>query len=369
MKSIINAVIINHSQKIFNKVLNFDKTIVSITDEPLGEIIDAKGNYISAGFIDAHIHGSGGQDTMNKQIDVISSCIVKNGVTSFLPTTMTMSKDDICDALDAVREAMKNPNGAKVIGAHMEGPFINKDKKGAQKEDYILEPDFSLVEKYIDVIKTVSYAPENDKDFKFLKECVKNNISVSLGHTCANYNIAKDAFLNGANCATHLFNAMPALHHRDPGVLGAVFENDNAYAELIADTIHVNKALYKTLHRIKGDRLCLITDSMEAGSMPDGKYQLGGQDVFVKDKSARLQDGTLAGSILKLNEGIKNFCEFSDVPLEKCITLATESPAKRLFVYDKIGSLDVGKLADITMFNENLDIKTVIIEGEIVYKN
>jgi N-acetylglucosamine-6-phosphate deacetylase len=374
MKAIKNGKIILKDKIVEDKVIVFDKNILDITSNiPVGiDVIDAKGKYISPGLIDIHIHGSGGADTMDasiNSINKISCAICKNGVTSYLPTTMTMDKEDIYDAFEAIKVIMSmKPNGAKVLGAHMEGPFINEKYKGAQNSNYIVKPYFDFIMDYLDVIKIISLAPEVDKDFNFIKD-IKNNtdIVLSICHSDADYELAKNAINLGITNITHMFNAMTPLNHRSLGVVGAALFTD-VYCELICDEIHIHKDLFQFVLNNKGkDKLILITDSMRAGCLKDGKYDLGGQDVYVKDNCARLEDNTLAGSVLKLNEAVYNFYKNTNLNLNDVINLASLNPAKSINIDNKKGSLDIGKEADIAIFDEKLNCYMTIVEGTIVF--
>lgn len=374
MRAIINGKIITPSGMIENKVLVFDETIQGIqTEIPDNcEIIDVKGMYVAPGLIDVHVHGSCGADTMDQTkeaIEIISTGISKNGVTAFLPTTMTMSQKDIYRALDIVRLCMNQPlKGAKVLGAHMEGPFINAIYKGAQSDEYILKPNYEFIKNYTDVIKLVSYAPEMDKDYSFTKEVKeKTDITLSIGHTNATYHEAKEAFRCGCSHVTHLFNAMTPLNHREPGVVGAALGSD-VFTEFIADKIHVNSVLFQFLLDNKGkDKIVLITDSMRAGCMKDGVYDLGGQAVFVKDGAARLESGNLAGSILTLNKAVYNFLKHTNMTLGEAIHLASLNPATSIRISNCKGSLEIGKDADISIFDEQMNCYLTIVEGREVY--
>jgi N-acetylglucosamine-6-phosphate deacetylase len=379
-----NGKIILENEVLDNKILIFSDKIVDILDEEkfekqgltqeMKEIIDAHGKYVSPGFIDIHIHGSGGKDTMDGEISdlkTISETIGKNGVTAFLPTTMTMEKEKIYKALDTVRLAMKeNIKGAKILGAHMEGPFISEKYKGAQKKDYILKPDFQFIKNYIDIIKIITMAPEEDFEFNFIKE-VKNNsdIALSIGHTNSDYETAMESFRAGISHAAHTFNAMTPLHHRNPGVVGAVL-NSNVSFELIADTIHVHPAIFQIMLNAKGkDKMILITDSMRAGCMKNGDWELGGQKVIVADNSARLTDGTLAGSILTLNKAVFNILKYTNLEIYEAVALASLNPAKLINVDNIKGSIKIGKDADLIIFDEELKVELSISEGKIIYRN
>lgn len=382
MKAIINGKIILEDRVLENSVILFDKNIRSIistekfkkTSVDNIEIIDAKGNFVSPGLIDIHIHGSGGHDAMDgslEDIDIISKSISEHGVTSFLPTTMTMDKAKIYKALDAVKIAMQSKlKGAKVLGAHMEGPFISEKYKGAQKKDFILKPDVNFIEGYEEVIKIITLAPEEDKDFNFIKRVKQNtNIVLSMGHTNSNYKAAIEAIKCGITHATHTFNAMTPLNHREPGVVGAIMNSDVS-AELIADKIHINPAIFPILLKLKGkDKVVLITDSMRAGCMKDGISELGGQKVIVKNNAARLANGTLAGSILTLEKAVKNVYENTDLELYEAVALASLNPAKVLNIHEYKGSIKQGKNADFTLFDKNFEVMQTIVEGSAVYSN
>lgn len=374
MKAIINGKLVTPKGILRNKVLVFNERIKEFRDNvPTNcHVIDAKGMYVTPGLIDVHVHGSCGADTMDQTVEaikLISQGIAKNGVTSFLPTTMTMSREDIYGALDIVRECMNRTlNGAKVLGAHLEGPFINAIYKGAQPERYIIKPSYDFIKEYTDVIKLVTYAPEMDDNYSFTKEVKeKTDITLSIGHTNATYNQAKQAFACGCSHVTHLFNAMTPLNHREPGVVGAALTSD-VFTELIADTIHVNQELFQFILDNKGkDKMILITDSMRAGCMKDGKYDLGGQEVIVKDGAARLSSGTLAGSVLTLNKAIYNFFQNTDATFDEVIHMGTLNPATSIGVSDFKGSLEIEKDADIAIFDEEMNCYLSIVEGREVY--
>lgn len=400
LKAIINGRIVLNNKTIENKVLVFDKKILDISDKvPEGaEIIDAKGNIVSPGLIDIHIHGSGGSDTMDgtkEALEIISSTIVKNGVTGYLPTTMTMSKDKIYKALDTIEYLMDKDlidtasiessynddlksismaevkgKGAKVLGCHMEGPFINEKYKGAQSKEHILKPSYDFIKKYKNIIKIITFAPEMDETHSFIKDVKANtNITLSIGHSNATFEEAMSAIDEGVSHITHTFNAMTPLNHRKPGIVGAAFSSDTT-SEFIADKIHIHPGIFQIFLNNKGKKnVVLITDSMRAGCMKDGKSELGGQTVYVKDGSARLEDGTLAGSILTLNKAVYNFFNNTNLKLHEAIALATINPARVIKLDNKKGSLEIGKDADITIFNEAFDALVTMVEGNIVYNN
>ncbi|MCC0646312.1 N-acetylglucosamine-6-phosphate deacetylase [Clostridioides sp. ZZV14-6154] len=375
MKCLINGKIVLKNQILENKILVFDEKIIDIADEiPKDcEVIDVDGKYISPGLIDIHIHGNMGKDTMDstdESIETISKSIMRHGVTSFLPTTMTMDKEHVYDALEVIKKAKsRKTGGAQVLGAHLEGPFINENYKGAQNEKFIINSKYEFIKEYKDVIKVITYAPEKDIDFDFTREIKRcTDIVLSIGHSNASYEQAKEAINLGVTNITHMFNAMTGLNHRDPGVVGAALTTD-VYSELIADTIHINKDLFQFILNNKGrERLILITDSIEAGGLEDGNYALGGQKVIVKGNEARLENGALAGSVLSLNKMVLNFLNNTNLRVNEAINLASLNPATSLGINDKKGSLDIGKDADIAVFDKNLDCKMTLCLGEVVYK-
>lgn len=374
MKAFINGKIVLKDCVLENKVLVFDKKIIDICDEVPAEceVIDAKENYICPGLIDIHIHGSKGFDAMDEEeeaVEIISKGLVETGVTSFLPTTMTMSPERIYKAFDNIKRAQNsNIKGAKILGAHMEGPFINEKYKGAQNPKYIYSPSFDFIKEYTDIIKIISYSPEVDNNFEFTKKVKQEtDIVLSICHSDATYNKGKEAKNLGVTNITHLFNGMTPLNHREPGVVGLGLISD-MYCELIADKIHINPELFQFIIDNKGkDKLVLVTDSMRAGCMPDGEYDLGGQTVYVKDNSARIASGSLAGSVLTLNRAVYNFKENTNLNIYEAINLASLNPAKSINVDNQKGSLEIGKDADIAIFDENMNCLTTIVEGEVVY--
>jgi len=388
IKAIVNGKLIMKDRIMYDSVIIFEKQIIKIItkDNFLQykkeykqeykeeiQVIDAKGKYVSPGFIDIHIHGSGGYDTMDgtaEALRVISTTIAANGVTAYLPTTMTMDKSSIYSALDAIRQAMSKENqGAKILGAHMEGPFINEKYKGAQKADNIIRPNYDILVDYLDIIKIITLAPEKDENHSFIKKVKGNSkITLSIGHSDASYEETLMAIEDGITHATHTFNAMTPLNHRKPGIVGGIFTSDIT-CELIADTIHIHPAIFNILINVKKkDKIVLITDSMRAGCMKGGIYDLGGQKVVVENGSARLQDGTLAGSVLTLNRAVKNILHHSDLEIYEAVAMASNVPAKVIHMDNQKGSLEAGLDADIVIFDEDIDVFLTIVEGKIVFQ-
>jgi N-acetylglucosamine-6-phosphate deacetylase len=263
-----------------------------------------------------------------------------------------------------IRAAMKRDTGGAVIeGAHLEGPFINAKFKGVHDETYIKSPDISLVEKYRDVIRIVTYAPELGIDF--IKKAAGMGVRVSMGHTAATADEAFAGIGAGVTHVTHLFNAMSGIHHRNPGALAAALLHDGVTAELIADSVHVDPVYFDMVYRMKGrDRICLITDGTRAGGLPYGRYTLGGREVISDASAVRLPDGTLAGSMLGLNDAVRNFYENSKAELYEAAAMASLNPARVLGISSDTGSLEEGKRADLFIADEKLAPQAVFVGGK-----
>ncbi len=379
MKCITNGKIILHDRIAEDLVIIFDKKIEKIVarnDIDLSdyEVIDACGKFVSPGLVDMHIHGYLGADVSDGDVDgikLMAAGIIKNGVTSWCPTTMTVSKEEIETAFDSVREVKNSDTyyGARILGVNSEGPFINPAKKGAQAEEHILKPDADFIKQNADIIKLFTIAPEVDGAIECIENVSKNtDVLISMGHTEASYEEAMAGIEKGVRHTTHLFNTMTPLSHRSPGVVGAALSSENTSVELIADTFHVNKGLFNLVAKLKGDKLCLITDCMRAGGMPDGDYTLGGQPVHKDGIQCLLPDGTIAGSVLNLNDAVYNLYENTDLELYEAVACASWNPAKALGEEEKIGSIEAGKCADMIIVDEKFQVLMTILEGEIRYK-
>ena len=361
----------------YDKVLLLSDKIEGIVNEneiPEGaEIIDCNGGYIAPGFIDLHIHGYLGRDVCDaneESIRTIAGGLLENGVTGFLPTTMTVDMEVIKGALDACRSVMNSGEfyGSTILGVHAEGPFISASKKGAQDERFILKPDADFVKANADVIKIITLAPEEDKDFAEIKRIAdETDVVVSMGHTSADYKTAMESSKNGVKHATHLFNAMTPMTHRAPGVVGAALNSDVS-CELIVDTYHVDPALYEMVYKMKGRKLCFITDCLPAGGLPEGEYTLGGAKIIYKDNLCKLEDGTIAGSVLKLNKGVWNVYKNSTIPLYECVNCATLNSATAIGVVDRKGSIELHKDADIVVLDDEFNVRKTIIGGVVRYE-
>lgn len=363
---------------ISGQALLFDEKIRGIVSpDQIGdaEIIDAEGRYVAPGLLDMHIHGYLGEDASDgseEGIRKMAEGIVKNGVTSWLPTTMTVSYDELHAAFATIRKMMKqenNPNGAQVLGVNAEGPFINPVKKGAQAADHIRPADAAFLKEYRDIIRVFTVAPEMPGNMEVIKEIASDtDMLISIGHTGANCAEAKAAFNAGVRHCTHLFNAMTPLGHRDPGVVGAVLSAERISAELIADTFHISPELFGVVSKVKGDKLVLITDCTRAGGLEDGVYTLGGQPIYVKGIECRLEDGTIAGSVLKMNHAVRNFMSYTDLPIWKIVRMASLTPAELIGVADRKGSLLPGRDADLILADEKFSVHRTMIGGRTVYQ-
>lgn len=336
------------------------------------EVIDANGLYLSPGFIDVHIHGAAGHDTMDgtfEAINEISKSIVKHGTTSFTPTTMTVSVDAIRKSMEVIKEAkIKGTDGALVLGAHLEGPFINPGAIGAQNPNFLIPPTIenynAMVGDCEDAVVSITIAPEVPGAKELIKVLSSKGVVCSIGHTKATYEEALEGIKCGCGHSTHLFNAMTPFTHREPGVVGAIFDTDIT-TETISDGIHVAYPSLRIAYKQKTtDKVLLVTDAMMACSMPDGMYSLGGQDVVVKENAARLLNGSLAGSVLTLDLAIRNVYKNVGISLHEAVKMASYNPAKHCKVDDRKGLIKEGYDADLVLFDEDINIKKVFVSGK-----
>ena len=382
MFAIKNGKLILEDAVVSGKAVLYTDKIVGIVDEneiPAdATVIDAEGGYIAPGLIELHIHGYLGKDVCDaseESIRIISKGLLENGVTGYLPTTMTVDMEVIKGAIESVRGLMaesRTPefDGTQILGVHAEGPFISESKKGAQDPRYILKPDADFVKANADVIRVITLAPEeDDADFSQIKRITtETDVVVSMGHTSADYNTAVAGIKAGVRHATHLFNAMTPLTHRGPGVVGAALNSDDVSTELIVDTHHVNAALFDLVYKLKGRKLVAITDCLPAGGLPEGEYTLGGAKIIYKGDLCRLEDGTIAGSVLRLNKGVWNIYTNSQIPLNECVNCASLNPATTLGIQDKKGSIKEGKDADFVILDNDFNVKKTIIGGKVKYE-
>lgn len=336
---------------------------------------DAEGQIVLPGFIDIHIHGGYGEDAMDASVEGLENLaenLLSEGTTSFLATTMTQSEENIDKALKAITayKATQNiHNNAEVVGIHLEGPFISEDKVGAQNPEYVQQPDISKLKHFQSLaknqIKILTFAPEVEGAGELL-EVFKDEIIFSIGHTTADFDQVNQAVDKGARHITHLYNAGTPFLHRAPGDFGASWLNDDLHTELIVDGIHSHPAAVKIAYKMKGNkRFYVITDAMRAKGMQDGEYDLGGQTVVVKGKEARLRSGSLAGSILKMNKGLKNLIDFTGDTLENLWRTTSLNQAQALKIDDTKGSIKTGKDADMVIVDKDINVLATIKNGKI----
>ena len=335
-------------------------------------------NYsILPGLIDIHVHGGNGitfgEGNLAAGLAEYSNWVVRFGVTGFLTTITASTQEDLVEKIKAmIVEFKKGLPGASGLGIHLEGPFMNVEKKGAQNPAWIRNPNLDEAEMYLQAgggwIKQITIAPELPGAKEVANLFYNTGVSVAIGHSAADYETAKIALESYWNHVTHTFNAQTGLHHREPGVVGAVMGSDEITAELIADLIHVHPGAMNALVRCLGaDRIVLVTDAMEAAGLPDGVYHLLGVKVYVSDGKATQEDGTIAGSTVLLNQCVRNMNQTVDVPLLDAVKMATINPARVIGEGDQRGSIEVGKVADLIVVDEDLNVHLTMVNGKIVY--
>lgn len=330
------------------------------------------------GFIDEHIHGAGGADAMDgtcEALGTIAETVAKEGTTTFLATTMTQSRSAILTALSAVSRyrSENRASGARIAGVHLEGPFISVKHKGAQPEEYVAAPSVGQFDEYNaasgNSIRIVTLAPEVAGAGELIGHLSKIGVAASIGHTGAGEKDVRSAMQRGACGVTHTYNAQSPLHHREIGVAGCALLYDELTCELIADTVHVSVPAIRLLVKNKpAQRLTLITDAMRAKGLPDGVSELGGQTVYVRNGEARLADGTLAGSVLKMNRAVQNMVEQAGVPFLQAVDYATANPARTLGIYGETGSIRLGKRADFVVLDSSYNVVMTVRDGNVIYQ-
>lgn len=363
-----NGLVFQEDGTFIQQDLYVEKGILAASESEITDktVIDAAGLKVIPGLVDIHSHGSYGHDFCDADpegLKVILQYEKEHGITSYCPTSMTLAKEKLTDIFQTAAKVEPSPELARIIGVNMEGPLIDIAKKGAQAGEHIRIPDAdffrSCNEASGNQIKLVTLAPNVEGAFDFIQE-LKDEVVISIGHTSANYDCAKKAMELGADHVTHLYNAMPPFAHRDPGVVGAACDTPSCMVELICDGFHIHPGTIRTTFKMFGDeRVVLISDSMMATGMPNGTYELGGQEVTMKDRFATLSDGTLAGSATNLFDCMKKAMEFG-IPESTALFAATRNPAKSIHVYDKVGSLTPGKYADILLINDDYEIQRVL---------
>ncbi len=359
-----NAVIYDGSFRPVKADLKTENGLISEIGEISGDDhLDARDLFLLPGFVDIHIHGAAGADLMSgKEEDVqkVSSHLFSHGITTFCPTTLTASGEQLENAFSAVAKTVGRESGAAIAGINMEGPYISLAKCGAQDPKYIRKPDFDEFTRLNSIcpILLADIAPEVEGAEEFAKRA-SEICKVSMAHTQADYETASAALSSYFSHATHLFNAMTPMNTRQPGVVGAVFDSDSATAELICDGIHVHPAVIRTAFRVLGeDRICVISDAVPAVGLPDGKYVLGELSIVIKDNVARLEDGTIAGSVTNVFDEFVNLLSFG-VPFSAALKVCTINPARAIGLGSQIGSIEVGKRADFILINKFNEIVNV----------
>lgn len=355
----------------------FDETVTTIGAAPAGaETQELPSDaVVLPGFIDPHIHGAGGADAMDgtqEALATISRTLAAEGTTAFLATTMTESREAILRALRAVRDCGETP-GARLLGLHLEGPFISADYAGAQPREYIAEPTVASFDEYMAAsggrIRIVTVAPEVAGADTLIRHLADAGVVPSVGHSAAGVADVRRAIACGARSVTHTYNAQSPFRHREIGVAGSALLFDELNCEIIADGIHVSPEAIRLLVKNKPkDRVTLITDAMRAKGCPDGVSELGGQTVYVKNGEARLADGTLAGSVLRMNDAVRRMVEVIGLPLTEAVDLATKNTAKLLGISDSCGSIACGRRADFTVLDSRFRVLMTVVGGRIVYR-
>ena len=337
-----------------------------------GSELDLTGKYVIPGLVDIHTHGVRNRDASDGDLEgmeIMSRFYASRGITSWCPTTMTLSEEELTAAMKTIRQfagAQDQMEGlhASCVGIHLEGPFVSLEKKGAQAAEHVKKPDLELFLRLQEasggLVRMITVAPEEDRDFVFIREASKS-CTVSLGHSSADYETAAGAFAAGASHVTHMYNAMNGLHHRKPGIIGAAFDA-GASVELICDGLHLQPSVIRLTEAMFRGRITLISDSMRCAGMPDGEYSLGGQTVFVREGKAALKDGTLAGSSITLMDALRNVVCFG-IPLERAVRYATSLPASVIGAGHCIGTISEGYRADLLVLDQDLNLETVITGG------
>ncbi|OAT82102.1 N-acetylglucosamine-6-phosphate deacetylase [Bacillus sp. MKU004] len=354
-----------------------DMSDLKIDGEYADISIPAKASVIP-GMIDVHIHGVKGADTMDATtaaLDTMTMALPQEGTTSFLATTMTESKEKIKKALintGQYIEEKQKAGKAEILGIHLEGPFINSGKAGAQPLHHITKPSVEMFDSWQQAsrnhIKLVTIAPEMDEGHTLIRHLKKNGVVASAGHSAAGYDEMGKAINSGVSHVTHLFNQMSGFHHREPGIAGAAFNRRELMVELIADGIHVRpEAVDIAFKQITDERMILITDSMRAKCLKNGRYDLGGQMVTVKDGMALLDEDTLAGSVLEMKSAFQNIQKFTGCSMEEAIKVTSENPARQLGVFDRKGSIAAGKDADLVILDDQKDVLMTFCKGKVAY--
>lgn len=344
--------------------------------ENVDNVIDGQHNFLASGFIDIHNHGNSGYDFMDsteEAIDSIAAFHLQNGVTSFLGTIITSSYEDIKKAIQNIVDYKNKEMNSQIIGIHLEGPFFSMEKKGAQPAKYIKGPDLNGIKELEELsngmLKVVSIAPELEGSRSVIRYLKSKNIVSAMAHSNATFEQAKKGVYEGITLATHLYNGMRSFSHREPGIIGVSLIDDRVYCEIIYDRIHLHDGSVDIALRTKGvEKIILVSDAMRAAGLDDGEYELGGQKVLVKKGEARLESGALAGSTLNLRDAVYNMVYKKNVPIHEAVRMASLNPAKAISVDNKKGSIEVGKDADLILFDREINILASMVGGNIIWQ-
>lgn len=374
-----NALVFTLEQGFVNKDIKIKDG--RFTDEDIAEdiVVDAQGNYLIPGLVDIHFHGCAGHDFSDgtpEALEAIAAYELKNGITSICPASMTLSEETLTGVCENAytyytKPESDKPEGSRLCGIHLEGPFISMEKKGAQNPAFVKNPDVAMFNRLQEsahgLVKLITIAPETEGAEAFIRE-LSSKVHISVGHTCSDYDTAVKAFELGADHVTHFFNAMPAFTHRAPGVFGAAFDEKHVMPEMICDGVHINPSAVRVAFSLFGkERMIMISDSMMATGMEDGDYSLGGLPVKVCGNLATLKDGTIAGSATNLMDCVRTVVKKMEIPLETAVRCATYNPAKAIGVDDVCGSIETGKYGDcVILSKDDLSTQKVILGGKVV---
>lgn len=378
-KYITNGVLFTPNERVDDAVVVIDGDLITEVRKKKsnevfsGDVIDASGHFITPGFIDIHFHGAMGKDAMDAELTslkLMSDFCAGHAVTSFYPTTWSAGREDIFEAIKCVKENQHKVKGAQILGVHVEGPYVDLKYRGAQLPSMIRKPDRSEYQEWFDsgVVKIITCAPEVEGCQELIKESVANDVRIAVGHSQATYEQVIAAADLGVTQATHIFNGMVGLHHRDPGTVGGVLDDDRILAQVICDGVHLHPAVVRLVLCGKTESgVVLITDAVRGAGLPDGDYENKGQRFSVRDGVARTPEGGLSGSTLTLDQALRNFIKFTRCTLEDALTLVTLNPAREMGLLDHKGKLASGYDADIVILNESLEVEKTLVKGEIVY--